>query len=65
MQRLLDQKPGRVIIWGMGAHGSPDDPLALPSWLAGCDLVGLRDWRTPFDWMPCPSCLWRNWGEVT
>jgi len=57
VQRLLDQKPKRIIIWGIGVHGSPADPLTLPGWLSDCELVGLRDWGTPFDWVPCASCM--------
>ncbi len=27
------------------------------AWLKTCDLVGVRDYGLPFDWVPCASCM--------
>ncbi|MBX9720929.1 MAG: polysaccharide pyruvyl transferase family protein [Candidatus Obscuribacterales bacterium] len=31
--------------------------MHLPKFLQRCPLVGVRDWGTAYDWVPCPSCL--------
>jgi hypothetical protein len=48
-----------IIVWGMGANQAiiKPTPIYLPSFLSRCPLVGVRDWGTSFDWVPCSSCM--------
>ncbi|HEX8913702.1 MAG TPA: hypothetical protein VF796_15185 [Humisphaera sp.] len=48
----------RRIAWGAGhnEHGV-SSPVPLPAWAAKFEVLGVRDWGTPFRWVPCPSCL--------
>jgi hypothetical protein len=57
--RLLEFRlngPEKIVAWGVGTneteHMYPDY-----SSLNGYDLVGCRDWGSPFDWVPCVSCM--------
>ena len=29
----------------------------MPSWVANCHLVGSRDYRSGYEWVPCASCM--------
>lgn len=51
-------KNKNVILWGIG-HNRHDlkIPINFPSFLNELDMVGLRDWDTPYEWIPCPSCM--------
>jgi hypothetical protein len=53
------------IIWGGGlnTHGNGRD-ARWPEALKSFKLVGLRDWNSPFDWVPCASCLSRAFDNV-
>lgn len=48
--------PQKLVAWGVGTndmkHMYPDY-----SSLKDYDLVGCRDWKSPFDWVPCVSCM--------
>lgn len=46
------------IIWGAGhnTHGSNEKDFVDPL-LADYDLVGIRDFGTNYDWVPCASCM--------
>lgn len=52
--RLND--PEKIVAWGVGTndmkHMYPDY-----SSLKDYDLVGCRDWLSPFQWVPCVSCM--------
>lgn len=45
-----------AVAWGIGQN----DKLSvstLPDWLNKFDLVGLRNWDTNYFWVPCVSCM--------
>ena len=55
--RLFSQAhPAGLVAWGLGTnrlgHMAPDY-----SDLNGYGLVGCRDWGSPFEWVPCVSCM--------
>ena len=54
------KKSGPRIVWGAGHNQNltkRPKGLAWPGYLASFDLVGLRDAGSPFDYVPCASCL--------
>ena len=54
---LMQPRKVRLVVWGIGmnTHGLtvPD----YPKFLDGFDLVGVRDWKSPYIYVPCASCL--------
>jgi hypothetical protein len=47
-----------TIVFGAGLNYPDDDmPPRYPEWLKDCVYVALRDYGSPYDWCPCPSCL--------
>lgn len=48
---------GRKIAWGMGCNTHGITEATYPISFSEFDLVGLRDWGTPYEWVPCPSCM--------
>jgi hypothetical protein len=56
----LSEGAHRVVVWGAGHNThtkDPDAPIAYPSFLARCLLVGLRDRDTGYEQVPCVSCM--------
>jgi hypothetical protein len=53
----------KVILWGAGSQIYENRQKANPTrfnyaqYLTNFDLVGLRDSDTPYDWVPCASCM--------
>jgi hypothetical protein len=61
LNHILKSSPTSLTLWGIGRnrHGADDDglypnPIAT-ALIEKADLVGLRDCRIEFDWVPCPS----------
>lgn len=54
--------------WGIGHNHHFDrvngSSRAYPSYLAGFDLLGVRDWDAGFTWVPCVSCLDPGFTQV-
>lgn len=50
-------KAHRAVAWGIGTNTHGTAECKLPPDLDRFDLVGLRDFGTPFRWVPCASCL--------
>jgi hypothetical protein len=46
----------KVIAWGIGTNES-NRMFSDYSVVKDYDLVGLRDWGTPHEWVPCASCM--------
>jgi hypothetical protein len=45
------------IAWGVGHNRHDDNLIDYPSYLDDFNLTGLRDWPSPYEWVPCASCL--------
>lgn len=60
-QKYLEEKVSRhkapVFIWGVGTNTHGGKKAEAPSWLDKAALVGIRDWGTGHDWVPCASCM--------
>ena len=54
---------GARILWGAGSQRYGTDlatissPFDYSEYLSKFDLIGLRDNNTPYDWVPCVSCM--------
>lgn len=46
-----------AVAWGVGHNRHGDITLRYPSYLRRFALVGVRDWNSPYHWVPCASCL--------
>jgi len=49
----------RTILWGIGynENGHKIDYKTLDGFFKGFDLVGLRDYNSPYIYVPCSSCM--------
>lgn len=45
------------IAWGIGINVHYGDSIEWPEWLSRFALVGMRDWCSPYPYVPCPSCM--------
>lgn len=57
IRRIIATQPAVLIAWGIGANTHGEAVLAYPDWLYDFNFVGCRDWGSPFDWVPCASCM--------
>jgi hypothetical protein len=74
MTALADCRPrlAALIGWGLGEslhvdrNGEIVMPFAgsLPNYLGAFDLLGVRDFGTPYRWTPCASCMWSEFDRV-
>ena len=46
-----------LIAWGIGHNTHFGDRIEYPEWLSKFSAVGVRDWGTPYCYVPCPSCM--------
>lgn len=49
--------PRRNILWGIGTNVHETRAPVWPSWLSQFPLVGLRDYGSPYKYVPCVSCM--------
>lgn len=60
---LKGQRNGRLLVlWGAGQQGycptrKSFSDFPYSDYLSSFDLIGLRDWGSPFSWVPCASCM--------
>lgn len=68
LARAASQRHPNVLIvaWGIGTNSHEAKEALHPKFLDNFDLVGLRDWQTPWRYVPCPSCMnpWFDRQEV-
>lgn len=50
-------KERKLVAWGIGINGHGETKRVWPKFLDEFDLVGLRDWDSPWRFVPCVSCL--------
>lgn len=49
----------RLVMWGVGANTHGTTSFVYPKFLSAFDLVGLRDFGNPYQYVPCPTCQHR------
>lgn len=54
---LIARSTSVAIAWGIGHNRHDENVVRYPPYLREFDLVGLRDWTSPYQWVPCASCL--------
>jgi hypothetical protein len=47
----------KTVVWGIGTNYHHTNRAVWPKWLGDCNLIGLRDKGSPYQLVPCPSCL--------
>lgn len=57
LEKAVLRKNAPFIIWGIGTNTHNATTASYPDYLSHADLVGLRDFGNPFDYVPCPSCM--------
>lgn len=57
LEKAVSEKQHPMVAWGIGNNTHYGDRVWWPDWLAKFDLVGLRDHRSPYHYVPCPSCM--------
>ena len=50
-------KTGRAVIWSIGHNHHFSQRVEYPSYLDECKIVGLRDYNSGYEYVPCASCL--------
>jgi hypothetical protein len=56
----LDGSKTPRILWGAGHNEDTArkiKAIAYPGWMNYFDLVGIRDYKQPYKWVPCASCM--------
>lgn len=53
----VSKSPAVSIAWGVGHNRHGAASISYPSYLDHFDLVGIRDYGSPYEWVPCASCL--------
>lgn len=60
VDKLQNVKSPRII-WGAGHNSDYQKKirnyLDYPKWLQLYDLIGIRDYNQPYEWVPCASCM--------
>lgn len=46
-----------IIIWGVGTNTHNEHLMKISDWIKSGTLIGIRDWGSPFQWVPCASCM--------
>ncbi len=56
LKKLINKKR-KIILWGAGINEHDLQTQFFPSFLNQFDLVGIRDWKNPWEYVPCASCM--------
>lgn len=57
LQEALKRKAHPMVLWGVGSNTHLEHLVKWPDWADKFDLIGLRDYGNPWDYVPCPSCM--------
>lgn len=57
--KVLEPFAEKIICWGIGCNefSTGYSKPVFQSWISRCKLVGVRDWGTPYEWVPCATCM--------
>lgn len=53
----------KVVVWAAGLNYHDKQDQAYPAWLGSAGLVGLRDQGNPHRWLPCVSCMHKEFDS--
>jgi len=54
---IASSNPKLLVCWGAGQNTHDSKTVSYPDILKQFDLVGIRDDNSPYEWVPCASCL--------
>ena len=57
LEALCGEGKGPFISWGMGHNSHDTLEVRWPQFLRRFALHGIRDWGSPYPWVPCASCM--------
>lgn len=57
LESAVMSKQYPMVAWGIGHNTHGGTEISYPDWLRRFDLVGLRDYHSPYPYVPCPSCM--------
>jgi len=57
MESLAAYRPRILVAWGIGHNAHGEREIRYPDYLDKFNLVGVRDYGSKYDWVPCASCL--------
>jgi hypothetical protein len=57
LSEALKWKMHPLILWGVGTNDHGSHLVQWPEWVKEFDLIGLRDYLSPWDYTPCPTCM--------
>lgn len=57
IDNVYDAEPQKLIVWGAGHNLKDVETITPDSRLQRLTLVGIRDFGTEYEWVPCASCL--------
>ena len=57
IEKLSQNKKRKIIIWGAGLNEHDTIKQTYPKFLDTIDMVGLRDYKNPYEYVPCSSCM--------
>lgn len=57
LEQCTERRSGKYIVWGAGMNLRGFSTVLYPPFLSKFDLVGLRDYGNPWNYVPCASCL--------
>ncbi len=57
--KVLEPFAKKIIAWGIGCNQfrTGYEKPNFPKWFSDCKLVGVRDWGTSYEWVPCATCM--------
>lgn len=53
----------KLIFWGAGLDNTPDGRIFDTSVLKDADLIGIRDFNTQYNYVPCVSCMSKHFDK--
>lgn len=57
LSHIVASNPKFLVCWGAGQNTHDSQVVSYPSILKDFDMVGIRDYNSPYEWVPCASCL--------
>lgn len=64
IDRIGRATSGKLISWGMGHNTHGSEEIVWKPYMERFDLHGIRDWDTPYRWVPCASCMHPRFDNV-
>jgi hypothetical protein len=57
LELLVKNSDGKLISWGIGHNTAGANKVVWPKYMNLFDLHGVRDYGSPWSWVPCASCM--------